>query len=251
MDNNEIIIKETGEVHSGMDFGFDNIKMLAERADENIKAINKIMKASIAVTNENDWVLIGGAPYLQETGATKIARLFGVSWTMEKPEILMDNQGFKTYIFKGTFTLNNVSIEAEGSRSMKDDFFTGKGEKKKSADEIDERDVRMSAYTNCINNGIKRLIPGVRNVKLEDLTTAGLDTKSIKGYTFKEKKEQGDAQKSGPICSACEKSVTQTVASFSQGEFGRILCISCQKKAREKAQEPVDETAEETAKVEE
>jgi hypothetical protein len=239
---NEIIIKDSGEVQNYMDFNSDNILMLAEQAEKRINAIKKIMKASLSVTNENDWCLIGGKPYLQEAGAGKIARLFGISWKIDKPEVLIDSQGYKTYIFKGVFTMNNDSIEAEGSRSMKDDFFTGKGDKKKSIDEIDERDVRMSAYTNCINNGIKRIIPGIRNLKLEDLEQAGLETKSISGYTFKTGSQGGTqptkAESSGIVCECCGASVTQRVASYSQGQFGRILCMACQKNP----QPPKEET---------
>lgn len=229
---NEIVVREQNEVN-GLDFTSDNIMALARQAEERIVAVKKIMNAALMITNENDWVLIGGKPYLQETGASKVARLFGISWKIENPQILVDNQGYKTYIFKGTFSMNNDSIEAEGSRSMKDEFFTGRGEKKKSIDEIDERDVRMSAYTNCINNGIKRLVPGIRNLKLEDLEKANLDTKTISGYTFKTGSQGGTqpakAEASGVVCEICGASVTQRVASYSQGQFGRVLCMSCQK----------------------
>lgn len=229
---NEIIIRDSNEIQNAMDFSSDNILMLAEQADKRINAIKKIMSASLSVTNENDWVLIGGKPYLQEAGASKVARLFGISWKIGNPEIITDSQGYKTYIFKGVFTMNNDSIEAEGSRSMKDDFFTGKGEKKKSVDEIDERDVRMSAYTNCINNGIKRIIPGIRNLKLEDLESAGLETKSINGYTFKTGSQGGTSAKStdtGLVCSSCGCEISQAEASYSQGKFGTHLCRTCQK----------------------
>ena len=229
---NEIIVREQNEVN-GLDFTSDNIMALARQAEERIVAVKKIMNAALMITNENDWVLIGGKPYLQETGASKVARLFGISWKIENPQILVDNQGYKTYIFKGTFSMNNDSIEAEGSRSMKDDFFVGRGTNKKSIDEIDERDVRMSAYTNCINNGIKRLVPGIRNLKLEDLEKANLDTKAISGYTFKTGSQGGTqpakAETSGVVCEICGASVTQRVASYSQGQFGRVLCMSCQK----------------------
>lgn len=228
---NEIIVREQNEVN-GLDFTSDSIMELARQAEERIVAVKKIMNAALMITNENDWVLIGGKPYLQETGASKVARLFGISWKIENPQILVDNQGYKTYIFKGTFSMNNDSIEAEGSRSMKDDFFTGRGEKKKSVDEIDERDVRMSAYTNCINNGIKRLVPGIRNLKLEDLEKANLDTKTISGYTFKTGSQGGTSAKStdtGLVCDCCGKGITQAEASYSEAKFGAKLCRVCQK----------------------
>lgn len=261
--NNEIVIQGTGEVRSNLDFGADHIMALAEQAEQRIQAVKKIMRAALIITNENDWVLIGGTPYLQETGASKVATLFGISWRIKEPTIVVDSQGYKTYYFKGEFKMKDVSIECEGSRAMRDDFFSRTKDevnstkektvyRMKSPDEIDERDVRMSAYTNCINNGIKRLIPGIRNLKLSDLEEAKLNTAEIKGYTFKEKKEtKSKNADTGLVCSECEKGVTQSVASFSQGAFGRILCMSCQKKVKSKPQDDPEQAPEDTQETEE
>ena len=45
----------------------DNILYLAQRAEQYIDAMNRIMDAALKITNELDWVLIGGKPYLQST----------------------------------------------------------------------------------------------------------------------------------------------------------------------------------------
>lgn len=218
-----------------LDSNTDNILYLAEKADKYIEAMNKIMTAALKITNELDWVLIGGTPYLQESGATKVARLFGISIQLiGNPVIERDNEGYKTYTYKARFMLRDQFIECEGSRSMKEDFFAKAGKDKpiKKPDEIDERDVKMAAYTNCLNNGVKRLIPNLRNIDIATLEKAGLDTKKIKGYTFKQGEKGGNsgkAEDSGLLCSKCNKPVTQTVASYSQSKFGAILCIDCQK----------------------
>ena len=106
---------------------------------------------------------------------------------------------------------------------------------RKKPDEIDERDVKMAAYTNCMNNGIKRLIPNLRNIDVATLERAGLDVSKIGGSTFKSGSKGGtaptNAEKSGLFCEACGKAVSQTVASYSQGKFGKILCMDCQKGA--------------------
>lgn len=225
-----------------LDSNTDNILALAQKADQYIEAMNKIMTAALKITNELDWCLIGGTPYLQESGATKVARLFGVSWQLVgNPEIACDPQGYKTYTYKARFFLNNQSIEAEGSRSMKDEFFTGKQKDRdgkpvqfKKPDEIDERDVRLAAFTNCINNGVKRLIPGLRNIDIATLEKAGFEVSKIRGYVFKEGSKGGNgskAENSGIVCSKCGAAITQAVASFSQGKFGAPLCMNCQKEA--------------------
>ena len=221
-----------------LDTNTDNILYLAERAEQYIEAMNKIMTAALRITNELDWVLIGGKPYLQESGATKVARLFGISiQVIGKPLVECDRDGYKTYTYSARFILRDQFVECDGSRSMREDFFAGKPDangKIKKPDEIDERDVKMAAYTNCINNGVKRLIPNLRNIDTATLEAAGLDVSKIKGYTFKQGSKGGNtgkAEDSGLVCSKCNKAVTQAVASFSQSKFGAILCIDCQKEA--------------------
>lgn len=253
MNNNEVEIIENDIVdltarpqdNGGglLDANVDNILYLAEKAEKYIVAMNRIMDAALKITNELDWVLIGGKPYLQESGATKVARLFGISiQLMGAPTISFDNEGYKTFTYKGRFMLKDQFIECEGSRSMKDDFFAKQGKDKplKKPDEIDERDVKMAAYTNCMNNGIKRLIPNLRNIDVATLEKAGLDVGKINGYTFKEGAKGGQkkaAEESGLVCENCGAAITQKVASFSQSKFGKMLCMDCQKAASAPAAE--------------
>lgn len=213
----------------------DNILYLADKAEQYIKAMNRIMEAALKITNELDWCLIGDSAYLQESGATKVARLFGISIKLiGQPVIECDNQGYKTYTYKAKFMLKDQFIECEGSRSMKDDFFAKQGKDKplKTPDEIDERDVKMSAYTNCINNGIKRLIPGLRGLNVNSLEKAGFDVSKIKGYTFKKGSKGGNsgkAEESGFVCSKCGVAITSKVAAYSEQKFGEYLCMKCQR----------------------
>lgn len=219
-----------------LDTNTDNILYLAEKAEKYIAAMNRIMDAALKITNELDWVLIGGKPYLQESGATKVARLFGISIQLiGNPTVTADAEGYKTYTYKARFMLKDQFVECEGSRSASEDFFAGKNRNKKP-DEIDERDVKMAAYTNCMNNGIKRLIPNLRNIDVATLERAGLDVSKINGYTFKDGSKGGTgkkAEESGLVCEGCGAAVTQKVASFSQSKYGTILCMNCQKGATE------------------
>ena len=247
MNNNEVEIIDADisdltpkpQQNSGLlDANTDNILYLAAKAEQYIEAMNRIMDAALKITTEYDWILIGGKPYLQESGTTKIARLFGISiQLLGQATVEFDNEGYKTFTYKARFMMKDQFIECEGSRSTKDDFFAKAGADKpiKKPDEIDERDVKMAAYTNCLNNGIKRLIPNLRNIDISALEKAGLEVGKIKGYTFKTGAKGGksptNANESGLKCEACGKAVTQNVASFSQGKFGKILCMDCQKGA--------------------
>lgn len=246
MENNEIEIvdrditdltarpQQSGGI---LDTNTDNILYLADRAEKYIDAMNRIMDAALKITNELDWVLIGGKPYLQESGTTKVARLFGISIQLiGQPSVEFDNEGYKTYTYKARFMLKDQFVECEGSRGMKEDFFAKAGKDKplKKPDEIDDRDVKMAAYTNCLNNGIKRLIPNLRNIDIATLERAGLDPKKITGYTFKTGAKGGNtnaAEDSGLTCENCGAAITQKVASYSQSKFGRMLCMECQKGA--------------------
>lgn len=242
-DEIEVIDNEISDMsvqhNAVLDTSYDNILVMAKRADEYVEATNRIMNAALKITSEYDWILIGGKPYLQESGATKVARLFGISIGIapKYPIKETDSEGYVSYTYRMTLSFNGQSIDCEGSRSMKQDFFSGRGDKKKKPDEIVERDVKMSAYTNCVNNGIKRLIPGLRNIDISVLEGAGLDVSKIKGYTFKEGSKGGKKQNDSDselICEKCGSAVTQRVASFSQSKFdNHIYCMNCQKEVQQ------------------
>lgn len=231
MAENELMnVQETNDAL--MELDYDNVLAVAERADKLVGALNKIMQAAIKITNGKDWVLIGGTPYLQETGASKVARLFGISWKIcdgfPKQEINKD--GYPTYTYRMVFSMGGQKIEAEGMRSAADEFFTGKN--KKNVDEIDLADVKRAAFTNCLNRGIKGILPGLRNLDVAALEAAGITVG--KGYTFKEGSKGGNtgsAEESGLVCSNCGDKITQKVASYSEGKYGRRLCMNCQKAA--------------------
>lgn len=168
----------------------DQLIYIADQAEKRVGAINTIMKSALKMTTYLDWVVIGGNPYLQETGASKIARLMGVSWQISTPYKIydIDGSGHYSYRAEGKFFFAGAEIDAYGLRSTHDEFFIGKAgnpdKPQKKPQDVDERDVMQAAYTNCLNNGIKRIVPGLRNITLEYLKDGGIDTDKIKGYGF-------------------------------------------------------------------
>lgn len=233
MSNQELIEANTNELDTEISMlSNDNLLAMAEQAERRIEAINRIMSASLKITNEKDWVLIGGTPYLQESGATKVARLFGIGWSIENPILETESDGHFTYTYKGKFFMGGTSIEATGSRSSKDDFFVGKTNPKAPQD-IDKRDVKMSAYTNCINNGIKRILPGLRNLTVEDMTKAGLDCGKMQGYGFKGTSKNANTVVTGDFkCEHCGTNITSQEASYSKANYQKELCRKCQALAK-------------------
>ena len=176
----------------------DNLINIANKAEARIEAVKKIKGLSLSVTNYQDWVDQNGKPYLQTSGGEKIARLFGISWTVEEPRTQQDgDEGHYMVTYKGVFTLGNASIECIGTRSSKDGFFKKyeKGTyvdakyvqgKEMPAAAIDIGDVVKSAYTNLIGNGITRLL-GIRNLTYEDLDESGIDVSKITKVEYKTK----------------------------------------------------------------
>jgi len=233
MAENEIMtVQETSDAL--MELDYDNILVMADRADKMVSALNKIMAAALKITNGKDWVLIGSTPYLQETGASKVARLFGISWKICDgfPKQELDKDGYPTYTYRMEFSMHGQTITAEGMRNAADEFFTGKN--KKSVDEIDLADVKRAAYTNCLNRGIKGILPGLRNLDVSDLENAGINVGRSGGYTFKTGSKGGNsgkAEDSGLVCENCGEKITQKVASYSESKYGRRLCMNCQKAA--------------------
>lgn len=240
-ENMELMATVRDEQDALLNMNYDNVLALADRADKMVAALNKIMAAAIKITTERDWCLIGGTPYLQESGAAKVARLFGIGWRIHDgyPKTDLDGDGYPMYTYRMTFTMGGVSIEQDGSRSARDEFFAGKrtdkdgnAKKQKTVDEIDLGDVKRAAYTNCLNNGIKRILPGLRNLDVSALEAGGLRVGDIRGYTFKDGSKGGNSGRaidSGIVCEGCGKPITQKVASYSQSKFGRKLCMDCQK----------------------
>jgi hypothetical protein len=170
---------------------------LAEQAERRIDAMNKIKRVAIKLTNKHDWTDQGGKPYLQVSGAEKIARMFGISWRISEPIREDMEGGHFSYTYKGNFSLAGATIEAIGTRSSKDGFFkkygyTDGNKTELPASEIDRGDVKKAAYTNCIGNGITRLL-GIRNLTYEDVQEFSGITPDMIGKVDYKKKGKADA----------------------------------------------------------
>ena len=175
----------------------DTLISLAEQAEKRIDAMNKIKRVAIKLTNRHDWTDQGGKPYLQVSGAEKIARMFGISWRISEPIKEEMDGGHFSFTYRGNFSLAGATIDAIGTRSSKDGFFKKYGYENGNktelpASEIDRGDVKKSAYTNCIGNGITRLL-GIRNLTYEDLQEFAQITPDMIGKVDYKKKGKADS----------------------------------------------------------
>jgi hypothetical protein len=171
----------------------DVLEEVIARSEKRLETIKKIKQVSLSITNEDDWVIINNIPYLQASGAEKIARLFGISWSNFSYSVEHLDDGHLLVICEGDFFMETrrekLCIQAIGVRSSKDAFFSRGG--KLSAKDVDMPSLYKAAYTNCLANGIKRIL-GLRNLTVEDLKVAGLKVEKIKRITYgkEEKKEE-------------------------------------------------------------
>lgn len=156
----------------------DNLLSVANKAEQLIEAINKIKLTVMRVTNQQDWVDENGKPYLMVSGAEKLRAIFGIDWDIPStPVIEEDDDGHRTYKYTGTFTMARKPITAIGSRSSRDPFFS----RAKGADippeKINMGNVDKAAFTNCIGNGVTRIL-GIRNLAWSDLQQVGFKKES-------------------------------------------------------------------------
>lgn len=176
-----------------VDLSSDGLIELARQAEQRVEAIKKIKVMALRTTNPHDWTDQGGKPYLQVSGAEKVARLFGISWRIDPPTFLVEEDGHFTFDFKGYFSMGPAEIEAIGTRSSRDPFFAGSKDRPKPPSEIDKGDVKKAAFTNCIGNGVTRLL-GIRNLTYEDLQEAGIDPSKIGKVEYRKQEMSGEAQ---------------------------------------------------------
>jgi len=174
----------------------DAIIAVAANADKKLAAVKRIKSLSLQMTNSHDWVDQNGKPYLQASGGEKIARLFGISWIVDEPTIDNEEGGHYIYTYRGKFTLGGITIDAIGTRSSKDGFFKKYGPANEEgvkqplpASEIDRGDVKKSAFTNLIANGITRLL-GIRNLTWEELNEAGIKKEAAGRVDYGSSREQ-------------------------------------------------------------
>jgi len=165
------------------------LDQIISQAEQGVELVKRLIKVAIKMTNEDDWVNQDGRPYLTHSGAEKIARRFGVSWENVRwwKDWSEDPKGkFYIYTFTGRFFLKTGdSIEAVGTCSQRDKFFSMAHGEPRPLSEIDETNIKKAAYANLVVNGITHLL-GLRSLTWDQLKEAGLNIEKIARVEYKE-----------------------------------------------------------------
>lgn len=154
---------------------------ISQDALEIIESRNKlwerVLQVALLATSSTDWIDQNGKPYLQATGAEKVARRFGVriyDLAIDREDITDDKGRYYLYTVTGKAGFGTSdSIEAIGTCSSRDRFFGTKNKELKATEDVDIGNVKKKAYTNFIGNAITRLL-GIRGLSWDDLKKYGI-----------------------------------------------------------------------------
>lgn len=151
----------------------------------------RVMQVAISATSQGDWIDQEGKPYLQASGAEKVARRFGVriyDVEIERENLSDDNGQYYLYTVTGKAAIGNgrESIESIGTCSSRDKFFGRAYGKNKPMQDVDIGNVKKKAYTNFMGNAITRLL-GIRNLSWDDLSKYGINRSGKPGVTYQSK----------------------------------------------------------------
>ena len=165
---------------------------IADRAEKMANVEKRLRQIALKVTNKSDWVDEGGKPYLQWSGAARIASTFGVSYvnlstTVQK---YTDDKGeYVIFECKGTILWKGRQIEEIGTGSTRDSFFGKRAGQWLPLSEVDLPNVRKKAQTNFLNRGLKS-IAGLSFTWEEVTEATGLKPENVGGKVDFKKKEK-------------------------------------------------------------
>ena len=177
------------QVSAGIqDVEYGNIFLVADLSEKIMEAERKIKLVCLKYTNERDWILFDGTPYMKASRAEAIAKMFGIS--IQILEIQKETAPDK-YIYTTKLRCFNSKREIEviGTASTDDPFFCGSKDRRIPISDIREENVKKKSYTNALNNGICRML-GIRNILVDDLKLAGLDIDKIQKVEHKKKEKE-------------------------------------------------------------
>jgi len=166
-------------------------------AEKQVEKFKKITLISLKMTTYRDWINEGNSPYLIESGASKIAKLWGVDFSINKVEreFLDDDLGkYYSYTASGRAysKVLKCAVEDIGTCSQRDKFFAFANGKWKLPSETDETNIKKAAVTNLYNRLLKRLC-GLNNLTYEQLDEAGINVSKIQKVEYSKGSKKSDA----------------------------------------------------------
>lgn len=183
-------------------------EVVVAEAERKVALLQKVLTVAIKATNPRDWIDQAGKPSPTASACEKIGGVFGIKMELPIPpegkrEERSDDKGsYYTYTFTAKFMLGARYIYAIGSGSSRDKFFSWNSADRtwKELSEFDESNIRKSAYSNLVLNGITRLL-GIRNLTWEQLESSGIKKDSVAVVSYN-KGASADPAQAGLISEA-------------------------------------------------
>lgn len=200
MNNKEEIIKKQDEIEKpNGDFVIASVSAdeAIVAAEKQVEKFKKITVISLKMTTYRDWVDQNNTPYLIESGASKIAKLWGVDFSEIKVEreFLDDDLGkYYSYTASGRAysKILKCAVEDIGTCSQRDKFFAFANGKWKLPSETDETNIKKASVTNLYNRLLKRLC-GLNNVTYEQLKEAGINVSKVQKVEYGKGSKKAEA----------------------------------------------------------
>ena len=146
----------------------------------------QIRQVALRATDGADWIDVGGKPYLNATGALKVAAAFGVSLVgLQVTGQRDEHQGHAVVRFTAKVTARFLGreVEMEGAASSDDPFFGRRGGKLLPLSEVNLSSVRKKATTNAQARAVKAIL-GLVGITWAEVTAAGVRIKGVAAVTF-------------------------------------------------------------------
>lgn len=239
----ELVEKEISDIEQ-----LRRAEWLAENIDRFLTAREKIWHGILKMAKPDDWVVfesrtkegkVRSSVCLTGAGAERIASLSPgiqfVNWKEAVKEVGEDENGpWYRYWYECDAIYGGRIIKAIGRASSRDKFFFLHYGKMRDLSEIDEGNIKIAAYHNCMKEGVKILF-GLRNIPKEEFEKAGISLVYARKAEFPSKEEaqakKEKAQAKKPRCQSCGREISQEEVASSRKSCGdHLLCGNCQGK---------------------
>jgi len=140
--------------------------------EDSIRIFKAFEEAKKRILSKNDIMWIGddgrptaegeGTPYIKRSGWRKLARFFGLSWSIEDVKEIKTENGYLYQAKVKIWHPAGASVEAVGVATSEDKFFTKGGKR-----EANKGNVLMKAITVALNRGISDIL-GSGEVSVEE-----------------------------------------------------------------------------------
>ncbi len=227
----EVVVAPPEIIATAEGNGLDIVQTV-DRLEKSISAYQKIKEVALKLTRPEDWVDMGGKPYLLESGAQKIAKAFGVEIfdvSLEQKTFTDDRGSYSVFVAKGKARSKILGsyVEDIGTCSQRDKFFGMEKGQFKQLEDVDITVVMKKAVTNLFGRLIDRAI-GLGGTSWQELGALGIKP----GAKVEYKQESAAAKEIGKMImdmvggdTAAASKMLQEFTRF-KGKDGKEVSIS-------------------------